>query len=103
MSADGEAFSHSLGQERTYDTTMKIESDALKVTGLVGLEAARELLNAHLVDVGHAVIEGESLLVIPDDANLSDQRDYEWFETVVISLLHERGEAAACGSVHPPR
>lgn len=92
-----------VGQHQTYDRTMKIEPVALKVTGVVDLEMAREMLNAHLVDVGYAVVEGESLLVSPDDANLRDQRDYEWFETVVISLLHERGEAAACGSVHAPR
>lgn len=81
---------------------MKIEPAILKVTGVVDLEAAREMLNAHLVDVGHAVAGVESLLVSPDDANLCDPRDYEWFETVVLSLLHERGEAGARGSVHPP-
>ena len=38
---------------------MKIEPVALKVTGVVGLEAAREMVNADLVDVGYAVVEGD--------------------------------------------
>ena len=85
----------------TYDMSIKIEPIVLKVTRVADLEAEQEMLNAHLVDGGHAVIEGESRLVSPDDASLLNESDYEWFETVVISLLYERRETAACGSIHP--
>ncbi|MBB6560081.1 hypothetical protein HNP48_002753 [Acidovorax soli] len=82
---------------------IKVEPVALKVMGVVGLDAAQEMLNSRLIDVGCAVVKGESLLVSPDDANLRDEGDYRWFEAVVISLLHEHGEAAARGTVHPPQ
>ncbi|MDQ0074840.1 hypothetical protein J2W34_006671 [Variovorax boronicumulans] len=58
---------------------MKIEPDALKVTGVVSLQVACEMLNAHLIDLGTAVVDGKSLLVYPDNEGLRDQRDYDFF------------------------
>ena len=80
---------------------MKIEPDALKVTGVVSLQVACEMLNSNLIDLGTAVVDGESLLVYPDNEDLRDQQDYEFFETVVLQLLHERGEAGARASLLP--
>lgn len=80
---------------------MKIEPDALKVTGVVSSQVACEMLNAHLIDLGTAVVDGKSLLVYPDNEDLRDQRDYDFFEAVVLQLLHDRGEAGVSASLAP--